>query len=909
LLSEFSLEQIRREAKRSYQGKSLSTTAQLVREWIAAIDELPKRLATEQRLENAFIKKIMCEGLGHILLGEGPSVSIVPKDRGREGIPDYKVGNFSGRVQYNKCDPAFLLEVKGPLVLNLRASQSSRPDGRSPVEQVVSDMFQEGEQCRFSVVTNMIEFEIISRLFADKRSIVVSLRNIQSDDDIYLLAGLLGAKSSLLNSKKMNLEFKRLEKVSSAITKEFYGQFQLARQELLEVASKHLGDDEVNQFATQLLGQIIFCLYAETIGLIPKDCIGNLLKGTDYSWQSYQKFCRAIDRGSKVNDVNLFGYNGGLFALPKSFKNKYDNSLLKCVEPILEFGFEDREGKVLTHEEIRSIFGSMLEHALEVNEEENLFNFTREGMFADARKKQAQRNEKQKKGTFYTPKFVTKFMTSKVIEFLKNDGINISKSTWLDIACGSGAFLNEVLDQLVEYEANKVGLRKGVMAKNQTARDNILSSLQEGAVARITGYDFDPLAVGLSQLSLSLKCSRPYEKLPSLGKTIIECDSLFDFGVKKYDVIISNPPYMQWRYIPEKYREWLAEDDDYKDFAAQSVDYSAFFFKAAFNQLKPGGILAFIATNKLLATRQSEKFRAWLTDNFDILEILDFRKKIFAKTDVETAIYFLRKKSASKSKVFYKDIHSFVNSGGHLEPLKSTFVPSRIIDDAPYRCIPSRTTPALLKTYQWYKSNKGSFRKLKSFLDIKAGMRVTDIPGEDVLQRSPRSSDNSRYQPLLDGTCLEFGNNQIKDPSRWVASNSSKVSTWKAGIDGKNWYLVVKELSSRPCVSLVSSGCPSVLNSLNLVFPSGLSTVAEGRKIAAWLRSSFSESWMELWFGPNRHHATQRWKDVYVETIPIPINLNSDLVPNWVNKELECFLSGEYREVPDDIESSKKKRG
>ena len=435
-----------------------------------------------------------------------------------------------------------------------------------------------------------------------------------------------------------------------------------------------------------------------------------------------------------------------------------------------------------------------------------------------------------------------------------------------------------------------------------------MSKIEGGVLKRLQGIDIDPLAVGISQLNISLKCCKPYEKLPMLAENILEGDSLFSNYGKKVDVIVGNPAYMQWRYIPKTYRQRLLEENDFEYLAKGSMDYSTFFFKSAHRRLKKNGILAFIATNKLLASAQTKDFRIWLSNSFDILKILDFRKKVFQGTDVETAIYILRKKSdgASHSKS-YIDVAEFVRSEGHLEERLITKVPINLIENTPYRVIPTKVTDKILNVYSWFEKNKNRFSSLDDQCNLKAGLRITDIDADDVLKKRPPKSVISEYLPLLDGTCLEAGNSKIKQVTRWVSKDSRKLITWWKDIPAYSGYVILKELSSRPAFVL-SKKVPAILNSLGIIFPKENSNI-DIKDVNTWFDHPFTEAMMEFWFGPNRHHATQRWKNVYSGKLPIPKNGRiKGTFPSWVIKASLEFLEKEVSRSDLETKDSKLKK-
>lgn len=898
LLSEHTLNEIRKLGKQSITnlGKPESELFNLITMWIQDINNIPVKRRKESVLESSFISKVLCECLGYSTIGSSKAFSLIPKD-GTGNFPDLKGGQFTSKNTFFNVKPKFLIELKGPNCIDLKKPQSSRPDKKSPVQQVISDMFMEGEQCSFAVVTNMLDFEIYTRSFADKRYISFSLNELSQYDDLYLLFGLLSSESILMDSKSINVEFKNIENIKKSISKDFYEVFRVAREGVFKNINGTIADADSNHFVTKLLSQIIFIIYGESTGLIPKGSLENVLELGDYKWDNYRKFCTAMDKGGKISQLSLFGYNGGLFHPTPLFKKKFNKEVLKSISPLASFNFLDKKGNLLSVEDIRDILGRVLEYSLEINKEENLYNFTREGDFAEARKKQATRNKRQKNGAFYTKRNITKYMVERTIELMRLDKVNISKTKWLDPACGSGAFLVEMFDQLVGVEKAKVGFKDGMLEQKDSFKV-LMNEIESNVIDRISGVDFDPLATGIAQLSISMKCSRPYEKLPLLSETIREADSLKEGAPKKpkYDVIIANPPYMRWEYIPKEYRDFLSKEKDFKDLAASKADYSAFFFKDAARKIKPNGYLTFIATNKLLSNAQSEEFRRWMSKDFDIVEIFDFRKPVFQGTNVETAIFILKKKkSAAQASLPYLDVFTYNKSDNHLEPLIKTEVSCDILESAPFYTIPTRITPEAIRVVNWYQQNIEKFNTLVDFKS-KVGLRITDVNSDNVLKGKPSVSIKSKFEPLHDGTSMQIGTTKFSSSARWISKKSPKLAKWRSDLNSSNGYIVIKELASKPnCISVKK--CPALLNSTSIYYDTAQNPNYDIKDLANWVQGVMAEAWMEVWFGPNRHHATQRWMKVYVQTIPYPRDGGFfDSLPGWVIKECEYFLKGEYRD-------------
>lgn len=120
-------------------------------------------------------------------------------------------------------------------------------------------------------------------------------------------------------------------------------------------------------------------------------------------------------------------------------------------------------------------------------------------------------------GVFYTPQFITSYIVKETVGKLVEGKTpqQIAKSKFADIACGSGSFLLEMFDYLIDYHiryysghTEKIETVDGVPDAYQTA-ENVwhLSTRKKKEILlnNIYGVDIDPQAVEVTQMSLYLK--------------------------------------------------------------------------------------------------------------------------------------------------------------------------------------------------------------------------------------------------------------------------------------------------------------------------------------------------------------------------------------------------------------------
>ncbi len=131
----------------------------------------------------------------------------------------------------------------------------------------------------------------------------------------------------------------------------------------------------------------------------------------------------------------------------------------------------------------------------------------------DKRAKVIEKPEVRKAGgVYYTPEYIVRYIVNETVGKLIEDKTpdEISKMTFADIACGSGSFLIEVYNLILEYHsryytANPEKARKGDIEIRNGETVLSLKKRQEILVNNIYGVDIDFQATEVTQLSLYLK--------------------------------------------------------------------------------------------------------------------------------------------------------------------------------------------------------------------------------------------------------------------------------------------------------------------------------------------------------------------------------------------------------------------
>lgn len=301
-------------------------------------------------------------------------------------------------------------------------------------------------------------------------------------------------------------------------------------------------------------------------------------------------------------------------------------------------------------------------------------------------------------GEYYTPDWLAEETLNTVLDF---EGVSI-KQRFIDPTCGSGTFLfkticekrkagcnlDEILESVSGIDINPLAVL--------TAKTNYLLSIidliNDHHTIEIPVYNAD--IVRFEEIS---SCEPQIEFISSENpqEEIIKYSSVEKkkaFSQKKKDIIIGNPPWVNWEYMPEEYRRgsqhlWL----DYNLFSAKGRDLS--FSKEDISVLityividkflKKDGILAFVIRQGVFKSAQNGVgFRSFRLKNecgIKVLRADDLSKiRAFDNATNSTALIFLKKGEDTQYPVPYilwekrPDLKKLVfNSYSELREVKS----------------------------------------------------------------------------------------------------------------------------------------------------------------------------------------------------------------------------------------------
>lgn len=240
-------------------------------------------------------------------------------------------------------------------------------------------------------------------------------------------------------------------------------------------------------------------------------------------------------------------------------------------------------------------------------------------------------------GATFTPKGLADFLADRLLGYGTAQHQRI-----LDPACGEGELLVSI--------GNKIS--------------------QKGLNCSLVGYDANSQYLKLAQ-----------ERLQKFGKgvtTLAHADFLQAIDVspsqgvlelfkteksiinRSFDIVIANPPYVRTQLLGTEQAQMLAKKFNLKG----RVDLYYPFLIAMTESLKEGGILGVITSNRYLSTKSGESIRKFLSEHYEILEVIDLGDTKLFDAAVLPAIFIGRKcrpKHASSAKFIkiYEELNGY----------------------------------------------------------------------------------------------------------------------------------------------------------------------------------------------------------------------------------------------------------
>ncbi|MGY0782515.1 HsdM family class I SAM-dependent methyltransferase [Azospirillum argentinense] len=232
-------------------------------------------------------------------------------------------------------------------------------------------------------------------------------------------------------------------------------------------------------------------------------------------------------------------------------------------------------------------------------------------------------------GIYYTPPE----LTARLIDQATVAGVDWASCRVLDPACGGGAFLAPVAKRML---AALQDVTPAILIKNITAR--------------LCGYEIDPFAAWLSQVTLDAVmlpvCSKAHKALPVV---VMVCDSLTRRPPRdRYDLVIGNPPYGRVTLPPE-------QRHNFRRSLFGHANLYGLFTDIALHHVRPGGVVAYVTPTSFLAGEYFKNLRGLLGREAPpvTVDFIAVRKGVFEGVLQETLLAtYRRTRPAKPAQVF-----------------------------------------------------------------------------------------------------------------------------------------------------------------------------------------------------------------------------------------------------------------
>lgn len=564
---------------------------------------------------------------------------------------------YKNEKDAKKADGAILKNGKAIAVIELKGTNTI---DLGTVEQQAFNYKNNQAGCTYIITSN---FEKL-RLYIENAVEHVEFDLFNITLERFTLLYLCLQKDNLLNDVALKIKQQSATQEEN-ITKKLYSDYSTFRNQLYTsiIALNPQYDKLVLFKKTQkLLDRFLFIFFAEDRLLLPPNSIREILK----QWKQlkeeldsyvplydrFKKYFGYMNTGYKGAQHDIFAYNGGLFEPDDILDNiKIDDDVLFTHTQRLSDYDYDSEVDV-------NILGHIFEHSL--NEIEEIQSEI-EGTQTEKTK-----TKRKKDGVFYTPKYITKYIVDNTIGTLcteKKNELQINEEefstnhkktkkkeladkletyrNWLlklticDPACGSGAFLNQALNFLID-EHRWIDEQQASLFKDSLVFPDVENNILEN---NLFGVDINDESVEIAKLSLWLRTAKKGRKLNKLNNNIKCGNSLIDdpavAGVKAFnwqqqfpevfanggfDVVIGNPPYVRAELFIS-FRTYF--ENNYTVYNANG-DLFSYFYEKSFSILKKqNGIFGFIS-NTFDKTTAGITLRNYLSKNINIVKYIDF---------------------------------------------------------------------------------------------------------------------------------------------------------------------------------------------------------------------------------------------------------------------------------------------
>ena len=472
-------------------------------------------------------------------------------------------------------------------------------------------------------------------------------------DEIYQLIS-----KEIVYNGKFEKRFKNFSTIGQTIDEMFLKQINTWRvqlgQELFNIKGGNIED--INVEIQEFINEIVFLRICEDRNL-------PLYKTLQKSISIDSMLQKELEKIIEIADKR---YNSGIFK-ERNIINELDKTILKNIITDLYYPNSPYDFTVISSNILGEIYEVFISETLIVKNNEVILQPKKENL---------------NRAIVTTPYDIVKFMVSKSLDSFinKKNPDEIKKLRIADIACGSGIFLTEVLDYLINYCQDWYEKNKKYDNLEETYTNTYKLTYKEKReilTSCLYGVDIDYQAVEVAKFSLLLKVLENETEetvinekpvLPSLDNNIFNGNSLIDLemlrdattdelisinpfsfnninGGNKFDLIIGNPPYVKTEdmiKLQDKKEVQVYKSEYYV--AYKQFDKYFLFIQRAVDLVKDSGMVCYIVPNKFINNVSGEKIRELISENNYLRLFIDFNyQQVFKDKTIYSSIIMLNK--------------------------------------------------------------------------------------------------------------------------------------------------------------------------------------------------------------------------------------------------------------------------
>jgi len=427
-------------------------------------------------------------------------------------------------------------------------------------------------------------------------------------------------------------------------------------------------------------------------------------------------------------------YDSGLFDLIDEQTLRVTDSVLISIFSDLYYPNSSYEFSVVDPYIIGQVYEIFLEESITVN-------------FDDEIEIVKKPESIQSQGAVSTPKKICDVIVGESLDTIYSgkEPDEVSAYRVGDICCGSGNFLISAFEYIVNYHilyyiynGKDEAMRSGTIHETTGESYKLsFSKRREILENNIWGVDIDPLAVEVTKFSLTIKLLEDvtpqeicdYTKLshkqilPDLDRNVLVGNSLVDrkyseqspevlenpelmmkikmfdwnnnFGGKKFDAIVGNPPYIRVQnmvhYSKEEYNYYKSGASGYVSAEYGLPDKYLFFVERSLSLLSDSGVMGYIIPHKFMVTETGEGLREVISRGGHVKKIIHFgAEQVFPNRATYTCILILTKRRQIGFEIgMVKSVNSFLSerkvhlnkyNEGYLTEKPWTFIQKEVSD-------------------------------------------------------------------------------------------------------------------------------------------------------------------------------------------------------------------------------------